>query len=172
MKPKTESRRDTPSLDSTDLRILDLLQHHGRATFHEIGVHAGLSAPAAKRRVDRLVAIGAIQGFSANVDPQWRGRRAEAFVELYCHGGTAPKQLLAALSQFPEVVFAATVTGEADALVHVAAQDIAHLEETLESIRTATSVERTRSSVLLTRLIDHGRPSIAAAPLERKNYQC
>lgn len=169
MKSLSESGPNHHPLDSIDLQILELLQHHGRATFHEIGQYAGLSAPAAKRRVDRLVLKGVIQGFSANVDPRWLGRSAEAFVELHCHGGTAPKQLLAALSEFPEVVFAATVTGEADALVHVAAHDIAHLEETLEAIRTATSIERTRSSVLLTRLIDHSRPSILVAQTERKN---
>lgn len=169
MKILSESGANQLPLDATDLRILELLQHHGRATFHEIGQYSGLSAPAAKRRFDRLIAVGAIQGFSANVDPRWRGRSAEAFVELFCHGGTAPKQLRAALSEFPEVVFAATVTGEADALVHVAAHDIAHLEETLEAIRTATSMERTRSSVLLTRLIDHSRPSIPVAQTERNN---
>lgn len=169
MKILSESGANRLSLDATDLRILELLQHHGRATFHEIGQYAGLSAPAAKRRFDRLIAVGAIQGFSANVDPRWHGRSAEAFVELFGHGGSAPKQLLAALSDFPEVVFAATVTGEADAIVHVAAHDIAHLEETLEAIRTATSIERTRSSVLLTRLIDHSRPSIPVAHTERNN---
>ena len=158
-----------PQLDETDLHIIEILRVNGRATFHDIGRHVGLSAPAAKRRFDRLISLGVIQGFSAVIDPKWLGHRAEAIVELYCNGATAPKQLMAALSNFPEIAFAATVTGDADAVVHVIARDIAHLEETLEAIRTATSVARTRSSVLLTRLLDGTTTGTGVQSLARRH---
>src|SRR4051794_15908432 len=72
--------------DALDQRIVALLVENGRATFAEIGEAVGLSAPAAKRRVDRLVADGVITGFAAQVDPAAVGTTMEAFIELHCRG--------------------------------------------------------------------------------------
>ncbi len=49
-----------------------------------------LSAPAVKRRVDRLRSAGVIRGFTAVVDPAAVGWTTEAFVELFCTGRTTP----------------------------------------------------------------------------------
>ncbi len=51
-------------LDETDERILAELAEHARATFAEIGQRVNLSAPAVKRRVDRLLDNGVIRGFT------------------------------------------------------------------------------------------------------------
>ena len=56
----------------------------GGGEFAEIGEAAGLSASAAKWRLDRLVATRAIQGFTALIDTQALGWRTEAYVEIYC----------------------------------------------------------------------------------------
>lgn len=49
-------------LDDTDERILAELAEHARATFAEIGHKVSLSAPAVKRRVDRMLESGVIKG--------------------------------------------------------------------------------------------------------------
>ena len=49
---------DSKPLDNTDLRILELLQDNARRTFGDIGATVGLSAPAVKRRIDRLEQSG------------------------------------------------------------------------------------------------------------------
>lgn len=141
-------------IDHIDREVIGVLTTDARMSLREIGDIVGLSAPAVKRRIDRLVATGVIQSFTITVDPRALGNGAEAFVEVHCHGRTGPKEIMKELSRFPEVVFACTVTGDADALVHVAARDISHLEETLENLRSTPSIERTRSSVVLTRLIE------------------
>src|SRR5215218_9633607 len=56
-------------MDALDGKVIGCLLHNARATFAEIGAEVGLSAPAVKRRVDRLVASGAIRGFTALIDP-------------------------------------------------------------------------------------------------------
>ena len=43
-------------LDAIDRTILDLLAENARRTFGDIGKRVGLSAPAVKRRIDRLEA--------------------------------------------------------------------------------------------------------------------
>src|SRR4051812_43191748 len=79
--------------DDTDRRILACLVADGRASFAEIADVVGLSAPATKRRVDRLVADGTITGFTALVDPAASGATLEGFVELHCRGRTSPEAI-------------------------------------------------------------------------------
>ena len=106
-------------MDSLDHRILDQLRDNARAGYGDIGSVVGLSASAVKRRVDRLVADGVIQGFTIKVDPAVEDRGTEAWVELYCRGTVSPDELRALLDSVPEVVDAGTVTGSADAVVHM-----------------------------------------------------
>jgi DNA-binding Lrp family transcriptional regulator len=141
------------ALDEIDKRIVAALRDDARASFADIGALVGLSAPAVKRRVDRLRAGGVITGFTAVVDPSALGWSTEAYVELYCQGKTAPATIAAAVSRHPEVVDACTISGEADALIHVIAADMRHFEEVLERIGAEKFVVRTKSVLVLSRLL-------------------
>jgi DNA-binding Lrp family transcriptional regulator len=141
-------------LDETDERILAQLAEHARATFAEIGQQVNLSAPAVKRRVDRLLDDGVIRGFTAVIDRNALGWKTEAYVQVFCHGRIAPDALRAAWEDIPEVVSAATVTGAPDAILHVLARDMRHLEDALERIRSSADIERSESIVVLSNLIE------------------
>jgi len=140
-------------MDDTDQRIIAALTTDARASYADIGQLVSLSAPAVKRRVDRLRANGVIMGFTAVVDPAAVGWTTEAFVELYCTGRTTPAQIAVAARRHPEVVGAYTVSGEADALVHLRAADMSHLEQALERLRAESFVTSTRSMIVLSRLV-------------------
>ena len=142
------------ALDELDRRIVAALIEDARATYAEVGALVGLSAPAVKRRVDRLRASGAITGFSARVDPSALGWTTEAYVELYCRGRTSPADIAAAVSKHPEITDACTVTGEADALLHIRAADVRHFERVMERIGAERFVVRTRSVIVLSRLVN------------------
>ena len=101
---------------------------------------SSLSAPAVKRRVDRLEADGVIRGYTARVDPGRVGWHTHAFVALYCEGRMAAAEVRDAVERHPEVEAAYTVAGEASAILHVRARDTAHLEEALERIRDTPGV--------------------------------
>ncbi|MFF3867918.1 MULTISPECIES: Lrp/AsnC family transcriptional regulator [Micromonospora] len=141
-------------IDAVDQRIIALLVADARASYADIGTRVSLSAPAVKRRVDRMRATGVIRGFTAVVDPAAVGWTTEAFVELFCAGRTTPAQIGVAVRRHPEVVGAYTVSGEADALVHLRAADIAHLEDALERLRAESFVTSTRSTIVLSRLVE------------------
>lgn len=141
-------------LDDIDQQIVAWLSRDGRSSYRTIGTSVGLSAPAVKRRVDRLVAAGVIERFAAVIDPRAVGWSTEAFVELFCEGRTPPALIRTALARFPEVVGAYTITGDPDALVHVRASDTSHLEATLEKVRSEPFVVRTRSVIVLSRLLE------------------
>jgi DNA-binding Lrp family transcriptional regulator len=141
------------AFDELDKRIVAALVDDARATYAQVGSQVGLSAPAVKRRVDRLRASGAITGFAARVDPSALGWTTEAYVELFCRGRTSPADIGAAVSRFPEVTEACTITGEADALLHIRAADVRHFEQVVELIGAEPFVVRTRSVIVLSRLV-------------------
>lgn len=144
-------------MDTIDQQVIGCLLRDGRATYAEIGDVVGLSAPAVKRRVDRLLATGAVTGFTAVVDPTALGWTTEAYVEVYCKGTVAPHNLRRSLESVPEVVGACTVSGAADALLHMLAADISHLEKAIERVRDNAHVDHTESVIVLSRLIDRPR---------------
>jgi DNA-binding Lrp family transcriptional regulator len=147
-------RKVAVELDPLDRDIIRALIEDARATYAEIGQQVGLSASAVKRRVDRLRGSGAITGFTARVRPAALGWTTEAYVELFCRGKTSPAQIGAALARHPEVVSACTVTGEADALVHIVATNMRHVEQVIERIAAEPFVVRTKSAVVLSRLVE------------------
>lgn len=149
-------------VDEIDERIIAYLVADARASYAEIGAAVSLSAPAVKRRVDRLRANGVIQGFTAVIDPAAVGWTTEAFVELFCVGRTAPAQIAEAAGRHPEVVAAYTVSGEADALVHLRAANIGHLEQALERLRAEPFVTSSRSTIVLSSLLPAGRGGVTA----------
>ncbi|GAA4520709.1 Lrp/AsnC family transcriptional regulator [Actinoallomurus oryzae] len=144
-------------LDDLDRRIVACLLENARLSFAQIGARIGLSAPAVKRRVDRMRHDGVITGYAAVVDPAALGWTTEAFVELFCAGRTSPAEIYASIRRHPEVVAAYTVTGEANALVHLRAHDIQGLEEALERLRNEPNIVQTKTSIVLSRLL--GRPT-------------
>jgi len=87
----------------------------------------GLSPPATKRRIDRLEAIGLIRGYTVTLDHRLAGERIDAFIELRLAPGTQVAEVDAAVTDLPEVVESFTLAGDPDALAHVRARDLEHL---------------------------------------------
>ncbi|GAA1323001.1 Lrp/AsnC family transcriptional regulator [Pseudonocardia xinjiangensis] len=144
-------------MDATNREIIRILLADGRASFQAIGRQVNLSAPAVKRRVDQMVARGEIAGFTAVIDPSALGWNTEAYVELYYDGNVLKSELETNLSTIPQVVGVWSVTGDADALVHVMAGSMAELEDVIELIRSNAKMNRTRSAVVLSRLFQRPR---------------
>ncbi len=145
---------DLLRIDDLDRKIIAQLMEDGRRSFRSLGAVVGLSAPAVKRRVDRLRTSGVIDRFTITVDPRVMGWSVEAFIELFCAPRTPAQRIREALAGHPEIVSAFTITGDADALLHLRVANAAHLEETLERIRAETMVTQTRSVVVLSHLLE------------------
>jgi DNA-binding Lrp family transcriptional regulator len=143
-------------MDALDAQIVALLVEDARRPYGDIGKHVSLSAPAVKRRVDRLRAAGALRGFTAVVDHASLGSSTEALVELFFAPGTLLDEVARTLDRHPEVVEAWSVTGAPDAIARVRTRDNADLERVIMEIQREGPVERTRSQVVLSQLV--GRP--------------
>jgi DNA-binding Lrp family transcriptional regulator len=144
-------------MDQTDRQIVALLLDDGRRPYGDIAKRVSLSAPAVKRRVDRLRESGTLRGFTAVLDPASLGASTEALVELFFAPGTLLDHVAQTLARHPEVVEAWSVTGEPDAVARVRTRDNADLERVIMEIQKEGPVERTRSQVVLSQLV--GRPT-------------
>jgi Lrp/AsnC family leucine-responsive transcriptional regulator len=145
---------DILRLDDVDRRILACLVEDGRSTYDDVGKRVALSAPAVKRRVDRLRARGVLRGFTALVDPAALGATTEALIELFYAPGIGLEAVRESLRPLPEVVEAWSVTGDADCIVRVRATGPQDLERVIMELQRESSVVRTRSQVIMSRLIE------------------
>jgi DNA-binding Lrp family transcriptional regulator len=141
-------------VDYIDQQIIALLRDNARRSFQDIGARVALSAPAVKRRVDRLQQEGVIRGYAAVVDPGKLGWSTLAIVSLYCEGRMSAAEVQAVLAPHQEVVSAYTVAGESAAVLLLRARDTSHLERTLERIREPAGVIRTQTQVVLSTVIE------------------
>ena len=130
-----------------------MLVDDGRRTYDDIARHVALSAPAVKRRVDRLRASGALLGFTAILDHNALGDHTEALIELFFSPGTQLDAVANTLSEHVEVLEAWSVTGEADAIARVRTRDNADLERLIRELQRDGHVVRTRSQVVLSQLV-------------------
>lgn len=127
------------SPDAIDWRILEVLQHEGRASYAELARAVAMSASAVTDRVRRLEEAGVIQGYTAVVDPERLGMAVLAFVRLrYPNGNYKPFHDLVAAT--PEILEAHHVTGDDCFVIKVAARSMRHLEEVSGRIGTLGSV--------------------------------
>jgi DNA-binding Lrp family transcriptional regulator len=145
--------RDPLRLDDSDRKILALLVEDARRTYDDIGRRVALSGPAVKRRIDRLRAAGVLRGFSAVVDHAALGAATEAIVELFYAPGVQLDAVRRSLEPHPEVVEAWSVTGDADCMIRVRVADAQDLERLIMELQRDGSVQRTRSQIVLSRIV-------------------
>ena len=69
----SQRRLQKVSLDSTDLKILNLLAKNGRLSYRSIGLTIGMTTKSIKSRVDRMLAAKVIERFLAKVNPSVLG---------------------------------------------------------------------------------------------------
>lgn len=150
-------------MDDLDHAIVECLLADGRATYARVGDVVGLSVPATKRRIDRLVKDNVIRGFTAVVDPQVLGWSLEAQVELFTNGTVPFATMRTDLEAIPEIAEAFTVAGKADTLLRVLAGDMIHLEKVISRIRGLDYVQQTQTTLLLSRLLHRPMADPAAS---------
>lgn len=145
-------------VDELDHAIIAILRTEGRATLAEIGTRVGLSAPAVKRRIDRLEDIGVITGYAATIDDAKLGRPLEAFTELRFLGDTKVDDIPGVARGLPEVQGVFTLAGDPDAIVWLRVRDTGHLVQTIDRLRRSGKVVGTKTLMVL----DTWQPSAGA----------
>ncbi|MER8188461.1 Lrp/AsnC family transcriptional regulator [Kitasatospora sp. NPDC094015] len=135
-----------PRLDGTDRRLLWLLQADGRAAFAALAERVGLSQPATRARVLRLLAEGAVH-VTGLVESRAHGVREAAGIGLGVLGPV--REVARAAADLPGVNYVATGHGRFDLVCGLDAPDRTALLARLEGVRALPGVARAESWVHL-----------------------
>ncbi|MDX2592591.1 MULTISPECIES: Lrp/AsnC family transcriptional regulator [Streptomyces] len=105
-------------MDETDRAILRELQTDGRIAYADLGPKVGLSASAARQRLQRLLDSRAVQVVGVT-DPMAMGGQAMALLGIGVDGD--PRAVADALADRPEVVYSVLTSGGFDLFAEVVA---------------------------------------------------
>jgi Lrp/AsnC family leucine-responsive transcriptional regulator len=138
-----------PELDETDLEIIELLRVDARRTLADVAERVSLSAPAVKRRVDRLERERVITGYTVQVDHALLGRPLQAFTELRFAGNLPVDQIAGIGAGIPEVQTIFTTAGDPDALAWIRVRDVDDLKRVIDLLRRSGRVTGTKTLMVL-----------------------
>ena len=147
--------RETPhTIDDLDRRVLQALRDDPRATLGELGERVGVSRTTFKARLDRLWDQGLIIGHETQLDLAALGFNVQAWVHLNVVQSELAN-IRDRLVAMPQVIEAFATTGGSDIQCRIVARDTPHLQEVLLEIGSIPAVTRTKSSVILSSLVNH-----------------
>jgi Lrp/AsnC family transcriptional regulator, leucine-responsive regulatory protein len=136
-------------LDATDLEIIELLRQDARRTLADVAERVSLSAPAVKRRVDRLEREEVITGYTVLVDHAMLGRPLQAFTELRFAGNLPVDEIAGIADDIPEVQTIFTTAGDPDALAWIRVRDVEDLKRVIDLLRRSGRVTGTKTLMVL-----------------------
>ncbi|HET9655253.1 MAG TPA: Lrp/AsnC family transcriptional regulator [Kineosporiaceae bacterium] len=116
--------------DPVDHEILRLLQLDARISNRELAAAVGVAPSTCSDRVNRLRAIGVIQGYTVRVEASALGRPLEAMlaVRVQPHRRPLVTPFVAHVLALPETRALYHLTGPDDFMVHVATPSVADLQ--------------------------------------------
>jgi Lrp/AsnC family transcriptional regulator, leucine-responsive regulatory protein len=145
-------------LDAIDLEIVELLREDARRTFADIAPRVSLSAPAVKRRVDRLERERVITGYTVLLDHAKLGQPLQAFTELRFAGNSRVDEIAGIADDIPEVQTIFTTAGDPDALAWIRVKDVEDLKRVIDLLRRSGRITGTKTLMVL------GTSTPAASP--------
>ena len=118
-------------LDEMDIKILQLLQDHGRISIKELSGKLNLSPTPIFERIKKMESSGIIDHYSAIINPDKLGRKLNAFAHISFKDHS--KELITDFEEkiltLPEVQECHYVTGGADFIIKIQVKDIDQYRE-------------------------------------------
>jgi DNA-binding Lrp family transcriptional regulator len=143
------------SVDDLDARLLDLLAANPRMGVLECSRRLRVARGTVQARLDRLSRDGVVTGFGPDLDPVALGYPVTAFVTLQIVQGAGHDTVAEHLARIPEVLEALTISGEADMMCRVVARSNADLQRVLDLVLADRSIQRSSTTIALSRRIPH-----------------
>ncbi|MFT7290077.1 MAG: Lrp/AsnC family leucine-responsive transcriptional regulator [Reinekea sp.] len=146
---------DENGIDQTDLLLLSILQKDALASTEQLGSSVGLSATAAKRRVNKLRKNGVITKNVAIVDPESVGFDifSLVFVNLERDRRDIVHSFKKSITQNPRISTGFYTTGEADFVLLIASKSLADYEAfTQEFFWENPNIKNFKTMVVLDRV--------------------
>lgn len=138
-------------MDSTDYKILEILQTDGRISMKDLGKLVSLTSPAVSERVRRLEENGIIMGYKAIINPKKLNKHVIAQISV----GLKPKMQKAFLNLVETdkaIVECHHLTGDDCMTIKVLLNNTEDLEHLLNRIQKLGS---TKTTIILSSPLEH-----------------
>lgn len=118
-------------LDTTDIRILEVLQEDAHLTTKELAAKVHLSSSPTFERQKRLEREGYIERYTAVVDPEKVGNGLLVLcgITLKQHGKRWGTEFVEAISQIPEIVECWNTSGDYDFIMKIYVSDMKRYQD-------------------------------------------
>lgn len=158
MVERTTSRmKGNIKLDSTDRKILEILQENSNITNAQLAKEIGLSPAPTLERVNKLESSGVVKSYHAVIDPARVGLGVSTFVMVTLKGHNKENidKFVKAIREIDEIMECHHVTGAGDFILRIVCADIAAYQQLmLEKVSNIDVVDSLQSMVILSTFKD------------------
>ncbi|MEM1407772.1 MAG: Lrp/AsnC family transcriptional regulator [Bacteroidota bacterium] len=145
------------ALDSTDRKILDILQSNAKITNAQLAQEIGLSPAPTLERVKKLENAGVIKSYHAKLDAEVVGLGVNTFVmvSLKGHNKENIEKFIQSIDRIEEIIECHHVTGSSDFILKIISEDISSYQKLmLERVSNIDVVDNMQSMVILSTFKD------------------
>ncbi|HEY2051954.1 MAG TPA: Lrp/AsnC family transcriptional regulator [Caulobacteraceae bacterium] len=135
-------------MDEIDRKLVALLRADARAPVARLARAVNLSRGAVQNRIDKMLAAGAISGFTIRSPPDAEAARVRAIMGIAVEGERSAA-VLRALRGLPEVEAVHTTNGRWDMIAELSTDSLAGFSSALDNIRLIDGISATETSLLL-----------------------
>ncbi|WP_448556582.1 Lrp/AsnC family transcriptional regulator [Thalassotalea montiporae] len=135
--------------DALDQSLIALLRNDGRAPVSELAKQLKVSRATVQSRIDKLIATGAILGFTirAHEGLEQDTVRAMMMIEVI---GRSTSQVIQQLRGIPELVKLHTTNGKWDLVAEINTSNLVEFDRVLRIVREIEGIIASETSILLT----------------------
>lgn len=138
-------------MDHMDRKILTILQENARTPLKQIAEQVFLSSPAVSARIERLEAMGVIEGYQAQLSCAALGYQIKAFINLEVEPAQKP-EFYPYIKSVPNVMECDCVTGDYSMLIKVAFRTTQELDQFINQLQR---FGRTRTQIVFSTAVEH-----------------
>lgn len=137
-----------PVFDDHDRMLISLLRHDGRAPVAKLAQIMGVSRGTVQTRLDRLLASGALLGFTARVREDYDDGAVHAVMMIEVAGRNT-SQVISRLRGLPELHRLHTTSGKWDLVAEIVVENLTEFDRILREVRLVDGVMNSETSILL-----------------------
>jgi DNA-binding Lrp family transcriptional regulator len=142
-------------LDGVDRKILSLLHRDARITNSALAAELGIAASTCHGRIRRLLDLGVIRGFYADIDPVAIGLPLQALISVSLQSNARAKirEFIQQIRRRPQVMDVYFLAGADDFILHVAARDTEDRRSfVVDNLNADADVASTQTSLIFEHL--------------------
>ncbi len=141
------------TLDSTDLKIIDILKKNARTPVLKMSGILGISDVAIKKRIKKMEDLGVIRGYTIKIDYPKLGYKGLAIVGLDVESSTL-LEVARELVERDNVKYVAISTGDHMVIATIIAKDNEELATFIDELRKMRGVTKVCPAIVLEVLKD------------------